>query len=644
MQVATENSGAHRRHASPAAPVAEAPAYRGYFPAVDGLRGLTVLSVLLYHSGWFSSGFFGVDIFMVLSGFLITLVLLREAQRQGRFAIGAFYVRRFKRLTPGLVTTLLGTVLLGYLCGTLSEARQIAWQAVSALAQVANWEQIRHDPTYWTRFGQVNPLSPMWSLSITEQFYLVWPLLLTLILLLTKHSSVARTTLLVLLLGGSAAVAPLLYDGANSGALYLNTFVRLVDFVAGATAASVVHSVYLSRARQGIERPAAGATPVRSGPGTLLLTGVGAVALAGLVAASALTHSYHDAWLYRGGLAGVAATAAVLVASLCHDRGPLVRLFSMGPLVEMGKLSYAMYLVHLPVYWLLLKAEPTIRPYALFLMGGFATWLISLLMHYLLTERVRRLPWRPVLSLPLLSAGCLLVVFGAQLLPGYVSGGIDPGGKPVVLLLGDSFTTGLAGSLTDDGTQQYRLVDDGVSDCGIMGAQEVEDAGGSVVPVTAKCRAWNRVWAQQIGSVKPSVIVVHLDWDATAQRVGGSWLTPCQSGYQQRYESQLTEAAAIWQTLAPGVPVLLSNDRTATGDVPQQWGICYDNLIDGFARAHAPQVHLLDLESALCPKSVCTVTVPGGGPVFSGDGVDLTPAGQRLVEPFLRRSIAAVLG
>jgi len=640
MQVATENPDAHRHRA----PVESAagPAYRGYFPAVDGLRGLAVLSVLLYHSGWFSSGFFGVDVFMVLSGFLITLVLLREAEQHGRFGIGAFYLRRFKRLTPALLTTLLGTVVLGYLCGTLAEARQIAWQAVAALVQVANWEQIRHSSTYWTSFGQVNPLSPMWSLSITEQFYLVWPLVLALILLLTRRSPAARTTLLALLLCGSAAVAPLLFDGGNSGALYLNTLVRLVDFAAGATAASVVHTVYLSRARRGIDRPAVGAAPGRGGSGTLLLTGSGTAALAVLVAVSVLAHSYHDAWLYRGGLAGVAVTAAVLAAALCHDRGPLVRLFSLGPLVEIGKLSYAMYLVHLPVYWLLLKAEPTIRPYALFLMGGFVTWLISLLMHYLLTERVRRLPWRPGIALPLLTAGCLLVVLGAQQLPTYLSGSIDPSGKPVVLLLGDSFTTDLAGSLTDSGTQRYSVVDDGVPDCGIMDAQEVEDAGRSVVPVTARCRAWNRVWAQQIGSDKPSVIVVHLDWDATAQRVGGSWLTPCQSGYRQRYDQQLAEAAAIWQSVAPGVPVLLSNDRPATGDVPQQWGACYDHLIDGFVQAHAPQVHLLDLESALCPKGACTTTAPGGGAVFSDD-VDLTPTGRKLVAPFLERSIAGVL-
>lgn len=615
--------------------------YRGYFPAVDGLRGLAILSVLLYHTSWFSNGLFGVDVFMVLSGFLITLLLLREKYTTGRIRIGAFYVRRFKRLTPALVVTLLLTVAAAYVWGTLAEAKDLSWQALAALAQVANWALIRHGQAYWTGFGQVDALGHMWSLSITEQFYLVWPLLLAVLLWMTRRSTVAITMLLFVLLTASAAVAPLMYDGANSDALYLGTHVRAVGFVAGATGAAIVHAVHMRRARNGYVRPAPGEASGRIGAGTVVLTLLGLIALGALVAASLEAASYHEPWLYQGGIAGVAVVASILTACLCHDRGLLVRLFSFGPLVEIGKMSYAIYLIHLPMYWLLLKAVPTIRPYALLLVGGLFSWLFSLILHYVVTERVRQLRWRPLRAVPILAVGCAAVVFGAQELPRYYATQMKPGGKPVVLTLGDSLADDFATALAKHGGGKFAVVDGGVPGCGVMASEKVEDATAIVHPITASCRAWNRVWAQDIDGSSPSVIVVHLAWDATAQFVNGRWLTPCDEAYRQRYLHQLDLAASVWAESAPGVPVLMSNDRDRTGAAPTVWGHCHNEIVKSFVVAHSPQVRMLDLAGELCPKGGrCQTETPGGKPMFK-DSVHFTEEGLNHIAPFLESSISA---
>ncbi|GAA1968046.1 acyltransferase family protein [Kitasatospora viridis] len=617
--------------------------YRGYFPAVDGLRGLAILSVLLYHTSWFSNGLFGVDVFMVLSGFLITLLLLREKHATGRIRIFAFYVRRFKRLTPALVVTLLLTVGAAFLCGTLPEVKDLSWQAVAALGQFANWAQISHGQAYWTGFGQVDALGHMWSLSITEQFYLVWPLVLTVLLWVCRRSTVAVTVLLLLLLGGAATVAPLLYNGSNSDALYLSTQVRAVGFVAGGAGAAIVHAVHLRRARKGYVRPAPGESAAgRAGFGTVLLTLLGLLALGALVAASVVTGSYHEPWLYTGGIAGVAVVASVLTACLCHDRGPLVRVFSFGPLVEIGKMSYAMYLIHLPIYWLLLKAVPTIRPYALLLVGGLFSWLFSLLLHYVVTERVRQLRWRLPKAVPILAVSCAAVVFGAQELPKYYAAQMRPDGKPVVLTLGDSLANDYASALAEHGAGKFAVVDDGVPGCGVMGSTKVEDATRIVHAITPACRAWNRVWAQEIGSSSPSVIVVHLDWDATAQLVDGRWLTPCDEAYRERYLNQLDLAATVWADAAPKAPVLVSNDRDRTGAVPTLWGHCYNQILTSFVVAHSPQVRLLDLQGALCPGGRCRTETPGGEDLFK-DSVHFTDDGLDYITPFLESNITAAL-
>src|ERR1700686_3714230 len=145
-------------------------------PALDGLRGLAVAAVLLFHGGHLSGGFLGVDAFFVLSGFLITSLLLAEARDRGGIALGAFWARRARRLLPALAGVLAGVALYAVLFAKPDELATIRGDALATIGYFANWRAIFNSRDYWTLFRSPSPLDHTWSLAIEEQFFLVWPL------------------------------------------------------------------------------------------------------------------------------------------------------------------------------------------------------------------------------------------------------------------------------------------------------------------------------------------------------------------------------------------------------------------------------------------------------------------------------------
>ncbi|MFD9125815.1 acyltransferase family protein [Kitasatospora sp. NPDC059571] len=605
------------------------------YDAVDGLRGVAILSVLLYHTNWFQNGLFGVDAFFVLSGFLVTLLLVRELDRSGRIALGRFYRRRAKRLIPGLLITLVAVLALALLFSPLREARQFRPEALAALFQAANWAQLLRGGSYWDHFASIDPFSAMWSLSITEQFYVVWPLLLLLVYVVCRRSLAATGTVTFLLFGAAAAVAPLMWDGSNSDRLYLGTESRAVGFAAGAAAAFVVHLRHRRSAAAGREGGSAAATVL------LNLLGVGC--LAGVVWLSIEVSTYHTPWLYaKGGLAAVAALVAVLAATLCHDRGPLAKVLSFHPLVVTGRISYSLYLLHLPVYWLLQQHVDDTTPATLLGIGGAITWVLAWFLHRF-TEGIRLRDWRVGRALPLLTAGALLVGAGSWYLPQVIEYRMRPAGKPVVLTLGDSFAEDLAAALYQEGGR-YAVVDGGISGCGVFGPEKVRGTSQVEFPVSAECRDQASGWAASLADAHPAVTVLHLGWDAAEQYVDGRWISPCDDAYRARYLARLKDAVDLVHRDAPDTRILLMNERTQNGAINYKWGSCYNRHIEDFVNSTGGQVQLLDLEAFLCPKGVCRWTDDGGASLYPvNDGVHLAPAGKRLVAPWLQDRIAEAL-
>ncbi|MBB4923637.1 acyltransferase family protein [Kitasatospora kifunensis] len=635
------------------------PSFR--YAAVDGLRGIAIISVLLYHTNWFENGLFGVDAFFVLSGFLVTLILIRELDRSGRIALGRFYRRRAKRLLPGLLLTLVAVLALAATFSSLRDAQALKPQALATLLQYANWAQIANGSAYWEHFASITPLAAMWSLSITEQFYLVWPLLLGLLFVLLRRSMRATAVAAFVLFGAAAAVAPLLWNGSNSDRLYLGTESRAVGFAAGAVAAFVVHLLVKRSAdkarssgrtaeadgaqgRSGRRRRAAEpAAPASGGLGTtVLLNLLGTGALASVVWLSLKVTTYHSAWLYQGGLAVVATLVAVLAATLCHPRGPLVRILSFGPLVQTGRISYSLYLLHLPVYWMMQQHIDDVSPALLFGVGGSITWVLAFFLHHG-TEALRRRDWRVSRAVPLLTATALAVGAASWYLPSFIEYRMRPAGKPLVVSLGDSFAGDLATGLYQQGGR-FAVVDGSVSGCGVFDPEKVRGTSQVEFDTTADCQQRSAYWTKQLHVAKPQAVLIHLGWDAAEQYLDGGWLSPCDAAYQSRYRTQLTSAIDQVKQQAPGARILLMNERLENGAINRKWGTCYDQQIDGFVKAAAGSVQLVDLNDFLCPQGACRWEDDKGNSIYpTGDGVHLTPAGMRLVTPWLQDQISAAL-
>lgn len=341
---------------------------KSYLPSIDGLRALAIIFVLGYHFKlpFWRGGFIGVDIFFLLSGYLITTGLLREWQKSGDFNFKKFWLKRLRRLLPALVVMVVVILLISFLF--YPKVFSKSWgDGLAGILQVNNWWAIFQEIPYFDTFGSPSPFKHLWSLGIEGQFYFFWPLVLFgLLKLFKKRQHVLKIIIGVGIL--SALLMAVLYGNSGIDRVYYGTDTRLFTILAGCSLGFIWPYTIL---------PSTISRQTRE-----LFDGLGLLSLVGLVMLAMLLNEYQS-FLYRGGFVLVAVLTIILVTTLVLPTTRLGAYFSHPWLIWIGQRSYSIYLWHFPIIALTTPVK---------LIGTFQPLLISL--QLLLTLLISELSFR----------------------------------------------------------------------------------------------------------------------------------------------------------------------------------------------------------------------------------------------------------
>jgi peptidoglycan/LPS O-acetylase OafA/YrhL len=616
-------------------------------PALDGLRGAAVAGVLLFHGGHLSGGFLGVDAFFVLSGFLITSLLLVETGTNGRIALGAFWGRRARRLLPALALVLLAVALYAWLLARPDELAKIRGDALATIGYFANWRAIASSRDYWALFRAPSPLDHTWSLAIEEQFYLVWPLVIAFATRRCEPRIAARR---VLVLSGALALASLAamlttFTPGNPSRVYFGTDTRAASILVGAALAAVLAL-----------RPTLG-TRGRAVLETAALVSLGMLAFAWTRASGS------SEILFRGGLFACAvATAVVIAASVDARRGPVARLLSFRPLCLLGIISYGVYLWHWPVYVVLDPVRTHIDGRPLLAVRIAVTLVIALASYQFVERPIRhgrlRTPEARRVATVLVPASALVVIValvastaGAPVPRVVVADQIrratpvveTRGGlrnrRPIrVLVVGNSIALYTA----DEGFKRIHTRPSlDVLNLGSIGCRMLVNETRSRYPsgdtYASQTQPCEKNWALAVSLFQPDVVVMLVS-DATDAKheINGQWTAPCEPAYDGDLAHELH--SQIRMLSAQGARVIVAT--AAYDGLPfksPSWythADCQNETFRTVVRSE-PRAVLADVFKWMCPRpdADCDRTIDGI--VLRPDGVHFRDESARIFAAWL---------
>ena len=644
-----------------------------YVPGLDGLRGVAVLAVLLHHteSRFAPGGFLGVSTFFTLSGFLITTILLVERRRTGRIDLGAFWARRIRRLLPAALLTIAAVVVAASVIGGDVQLAELRLDGFAALGNVANWRFLMNGRSYADLFTAPSPLQHFWSLAIEEQFYLVFPVLLVGVLAIGRSLRVLAGALVVLAAASVLSTVLLFSPGAVDAAYYA-TPSRAAELLIGALLAIGIAQV--------ARRPRPTPAPARR----WLIDVTALVAMGGLVALYRLA-DVNDAWLYRGGLAGVAVLGACVIRGALEPRTLTARALSFPPLRQLGVISYGVYLAHWPVFIWLDRSAVGFGGWALFGVQLAVTIAVAAV-SYRFVERPIRSGRMPVVrrrirwwALPPAVATVAAIVIVATLGPpapqpipsvtaAEASAALNdqaraldqqdrarPAGSaapPRVLVVGDSVANRLGEGLVAWGRDSglLEVANAGAAGCGLVTGGEVRVWGGTRVE---DCTSWlDETWRDGVRTFRPdAVVVLSGPWDILERRLPGwssfeelgdarfdDWLVAAYAGRAR--ELAATGARIVW--LTPPCAQEIAGPLYETGAFETS-NLRYvgEHILERVREASGVDITLVDLFGHVCADGEPPLDVPGVSD-DTRDGVHFTPEGARGVSEWLGPQIVAL--
>lgn len=347
-----------------------------YLPALDGVRGISLLAVVMFHAGVVGApgGFLGVEAFFVVSGYLITSLLVAEFDRTGTISLTRFWMRRARRLLPALAALLAAATAVSALCepSTLAASRA---DLPAAILFASNWWQIARGQSYLVAVERPPLLQHLWSLAVEEQFYLVWPILFGWLARRIPLRWLAAGALTAAL-ASAAWLVTLFNPNADPTNILLRSDTRSAGILFGVALALALRP----------RGPACGGPAAKPGPA---IERAGVLGLAVLFAAFWRLDA-STPLVYRGGLVLVDLATVAVVAAVAHTQSRLGRVLGARPLVWIGRRSYGLYLWHWPVFALT-------RPELDLSLGALPLLLVRLGVTLAVSELCYRLiekPWR----------------------------------------------------------------------------------------------------------------------------------------------------------------------------------------------------------------------------------------------------------
>ncbi|HSZ37245.1 MAG TPA: acyltransferase family protein [Acidimicrobiales bacterium] len=653
-----------------------------YLPALDGVRAFAVLAVMMFHGGipHMDGGFMGVDAFFVLSGFLITSLLIGEWRQTLTIKLGAFWARRARRLLPALLMMLLFVAFFAAVIVPKGTYGALRLDALSTLLYVSNWHFILINSNY---FGEnsatASPLLHTWSLAVEEQFYLIWPLVVLGVMHVTRNLKVLFGLCVAAAIGSAIWMYSVYDGGLNTNRAYLGTDTRSQCLFIGCTLA--VGLVLLAQRSNEQGRLAKGELWRPTTPGGLAACGVLGIAGAGGAVCIFLLTTSLSSFPYSGGffLLGLS-VAAVIVAVVAAPRSIVPRFLALAPIRYIGRISYGLYIWHWPIFIWLNNARTGLTGWQLFAVRVAATFVVSVVSFHLVERPIRMgtfvSRWRAWLVVPV-GVGAVIVALLAATTTTPATAGIrtigvgttTPGAPtfapPVrVLLLGDSVALTLGIGLANTADQNrygYVISDEGILGCGVVDGPEVESLGADDAtpsacngsPLTpgeaAADQPWPYQWQSTMHEVKPNVVVLLAGrWEVADREYEGQWTNILNPVFASYVKEQLNKASEL-VTKTGARMVFLTAACNDEGEQPDgaPWPedslhrlAIYNRLVRQVAAEHPATDSVVDLYAAACPGNTYRSTIHGVQIRWS-DGVHFTAAGGAYLAPLIMPPIVA---